>query len=72
MEKGLYMIKPGPDLQCDAWILHEGECDSYIYEQAWEHQKVVFFCKKEYSALSEHTCLANHTIGWDNSTNYHH
>ena len=33
-----------------------------------EHQKAVFFCKKEKnSALSEHTCLTNHTIGWDNS-----
>ena len=26
-----------------------------------------FFCKKENSALSEHTCLTNHTIGWDKS-----
>ena len=32
-----------------------------------EHQKAVFFCKKENSALSEHTCLTNHTIGWDKS-----
>ena len=32
-----------------------------------EHQKVVFFCKKENSALSEHTCLNNHTTGWDKS-----
>ena len=32
-----------------------------------EHQKAVFFCKKENSALSEHTCLTNHTIGWDSS-----
>ena len=31
-----------------------------------EHQKAVFFCKKENSALSEHTCLTNHTVGWDN------
>ena len=31
------------------------------------HLKAVFFCKKENSALSEHTCLTNHTIGWDNS-----
>ena len=41
-----------------------------------EHQKAVFFCKKENSALSEHTCLTNHTIGWDNSkiitTNRHY
>ena len=33
-----------------------------------EHQKVVFFCEKENSALSKHTCLNNHTIGWDKST----
>ena len=32
-----------------------------------EHQKAVFFCKKENSALLEHTCLTNHTIGWDKS-----
>ena len=31
-----------------------------------EHQRAVFFGKKEISALSEHTCLTNHTIGWDN------
>ena len=31
------------------------------------HLKAVFFCKKENSALSEHTCLTNHTIGWENS-----
>ena len=33
-----------------------------------EHKKAVFFCKKENSTSSEHTCLNNHTIGWDNST----
>ena len=32
-----------------------------------EHQKAVFFCKKENSALSEHTRLTNRTIGQDNS-----
>ena len=32
-----------------------------------EHQNAVFFCKKENSGLSEHTCLTNHTIGWDKS-----
>ena len=41
-----------------------------------EHQKVVFFCKKENSALWEHTCLTNHTIEWDKSkiisTNRHY
>ena len=32
-----------------------------------EHQRAVFFCKKENLALSEHTYLTNHTIGWDKS-----
>ena len=32
-----------------------------------EHQKAVFFSKKENSAISEYTCLINHTIGWDKS-----
>ena len=32
-----------------------------------EHQKAVFFCKKENLALSEHTCLTNHIIEKDNS-----
>ena len=32
-----------------------------------EYQSAVSFCEKENSALSEHTCLINHTIGWDNS-----
>ena len=32
-----------------------------------EHQRAVSSCEKENSALSEHTCLINHTIGWDNS-----
>ena len=27
-----------------------------------EHQKAVFLCKKENSALSEHTCLTNVTM----------
>ena len=31
-----------------------------------EHQRAVSFCEKQNSALSEHTCLINHTIGWDN------
>ena len=41
-----------------------------------EHQKAVFFCKKENSALLEHTCPTNYTIGWDKSkiitTNWHY
>ena len=32
-----------------------------------EHQKAVFLCKKENSALSEETYRTNHTIGWENS-----
>ena len=32
-----------------------------------EHLKAVLFCKKENSALSEHTWLTNHTIGWAKS-----
>ena len=40
-----------------------------------EHQKAVFFCKKETLALSEHTCPTNYTIEWDKSkiitTNQH-
>ena len=31
------------------------------------HQKAVSLSKKDNSALSEHTCLTNHTIAWDNS-----
>ena len=30
-------------------------------------KKLGFFCKKENSALLEHTCLINHTVGWDKS-----
>ena len=55
------------------------DCDhEYIGPNMWqtkrqfgarlkEHQKAVFFCKKENSALLEQTCLTNHTIGWDRS-----
>ena len=32
-----------------------------------EHQKAVFFYKKENLALSEHTCLTSPTIQWDKS-----
>ena len=32
-----------------------------------EHQKAIFFCKKENSALSERTCLTNHTNGCEKS-----
>ena len=41
-----------------------------------EHQKAVFFCMKENSALLEHTCPTNYTIEWDKSkiitTNWHY
>ena len=51
------------------------DCDNEYIEQTKrqfgthlkEHQKAVFFYGKEDSALSEHTCLTNHTIGWDTS-----
>ena len=45
-----------------------GQTKRQFGTQLKEHQKAVFLCKKENSALSEHTCLTNHTIGWDNST----
>ena len=44
-----------------------GQTKRQFGTQLKEHQKAVFLCKKENSALSEHTCLTNHTIGWDNS-----
>ena len=46
---------------------HIGQTKRQFGTRLKEHQKAVFFCKKENSALSEHTCLTNHTIGWDNS-----
>ena len=54
-----------PSNDCD----HEciGQTKRQFDTRLKEHQKAVFFCKKENSALSEHTCLTNHTIGWDNS-----
>ena len=33
----------------------------------WKSIKKWFFFAKKSSALSEHTCLTNHTVGWDNS-----
>ena len=41
----------GPFIQMSVW---------YMFERV---SKAVFFHKKETSALSEHTCLTNHTIG---------
>ena len=55
-------------------LFYSNDCDNIYIRQTKhqfgthlrEHQKVVFFAKKN-SALLEHTCLTNHTIGWDNS-----
>ena len=54
-----------PSNDCD----HEciGQTKRQFDTRLKEHQKVVFFCKKENSVLSEHTCLTNHTIGWGKS-----
>ena len=30
-----------------------------------KHQKAVFFSKKENLALSEHACVTNHEIAWE-------
>ena len=55
-------------------LFYSNDCDNIYIRQTKhqfgthlrEHQKVVFFAKKN-SALLEHTCLTNHTIGWDKS-----
>ena len=54
-----------PSNDCD----HEciGQTKRQFDTRLKEHQKAVFFCKKENSALLEHTCLTNHTIGWGKS-----
>ena len=36
-----------------------------------EHQKSAFIFKKKNLALWEHTCMTNHTIGWDRSKLIH-
>ena len=41
--------------------------ETSLRSQLARPKDAVFFCKKENSALLEHTCLTNHTIGWDNS-----
>ena len=38
-----------------------------VFEPDHEVRTGFFFCKKENSALSGHTCLTNHIIGWDKS-----
>ena len=54
-----------PCNDCD----HEyiGQTKRQLGTRLKEHQKAVFLCKKENSALSEHACQTNHTIAWDNS-----
>ena len=54
-----------PCYDCDNEYIRQTKCQFGTHLK--EHQKVVFFSKMENSALSEHTCLTNHTIGWDNS-----
>ena len=44
---------------------HIGQTKRQFGTRLKEHQWAVSFCEKENSALSEHTCLINHTIGWD-------
>ena len=53
------------DADCDNEYI--GQTKRQFGTRLKEHQKAVFLCKKENSALWEHTCLTNHTIGWDNS-----
>ena len=54
-----------PCNDCD----HEyiGQTKRQLGTRLKEHQKAVFLCKKQNSALSEHACQTNHTIAWDNS-----
>ena len=54
-----------PCIDCDYECI--GQIKLQFGTRLKEHQKAVFFCKKENSALSEHICLTNHTIGWNNS-----
>ena len=54
-----------PCNDCD--LEHIGQTKRQFGTRLKEHQKAVFFCKKENSALSEYTCLTNHIFGWDNS-----
>ena len=54
-----------PCIDCDYECI--GQIKRQFGTRLKEHQKAVFFCKKENSALSEHICLTNHTIGWNNS-----
>ena len=64
-EQGTDAIYSIPCNNCDNEYI--GQTKRQFGTRLKEHQKAVFFCKKESSAFSEHTCLTNHTIGWDNS-----
>ena len=54
-----------PCIDCD--YEYTGQIKRQFGTRLKEHKKAVFFWKKENSALSEHICLTNHTIGWNNS-----
>ena len=54
-----------PCNDCDNMYI--GQTKHWLGECLKEHQKVVLLCKKENSALSEHTYLTNHVIEWDKS-----
>ena len=54
-----------PSNDCDHQYI--GQTKRQFGTRLKEHQKAVFFCKRENSALSEHTCLTNLTIEWDKS-----
>ena len=54
-----------PCIDCD--YEYTGQIKRQFGTRLKEHKKAVFYWKKENSALSEHICLTNHTIGWNNS-----
>ena len=72
---GAYFAEPKDPVTKEQRTITCNDCDNEYIRQTKrqfgrclkEHQKAVFFCKKENSALLEHTCLTNHTIGWDKS-----
>ena len=75
----LWAYKPKDSVTKEQWTdtissIPCNDCDNEYIGQTKrqfglkEHQKAVFSCKKEnFLALSEYTCLTNHTIGWDKS-----
>ena len=67
-EHGTDAIYSIPCNDCDNEYI--GQTKRQFGTRLKEHQKAVFFCKKENSALSEHTCPTNHSIGWDNSKTF--